>query len=109
MVIPDKFNLCQKCKGKPFPRWLRDKIDEWDDMNYPYESLRQSIVTCANKYLCPDCSRIYIKTFDDKNAFNKRTAGELEVFPYHQLVDILCGGSIEKKETEAKDNGNQET
>lgn len=67
MILPDDFNLCKECKKKPFIPWLRYKIDEWVDMNYPYESLRPSIATCANKYLCPDCSRIYIKTFDDAN------------------------------------------
>lgn len=67
MKWPDELNLCKECKGRPCPRWFKDKIEEWVDMNYPYSAFRPSLLVCAKKYLCPDCAERLIESIDRLN------------------------------------------
>lgn len=72
MKWPDELNLCKECKGHPCPRWFKDKIEEWVDMNYPYSAFRPSLLVCSKKYLCPDCAERLIESVDQLNGYQQQ-------------------------------------
>ena len=69
MIIPEvpKHALCNKCKKQPMPRWLKIKMEEYEDMNLPYISFRPYLEHMACKQLCPSCYRSTMLVWDDAN------------------------------------------
>lgn len=73
MRWPNELNLCKDCKRHSCPRWFLNKIEEWEDMDYPYSSFRPSLLVIARKTLCPDCAKKVIECADRINEWKPET------------------------------------
>lgn len=65
--IKGKLQLCRKCRKVKIPSWLMNDIDRAIDLDLPYETVRNSIVTVARRDLCPECALVVMRAYAAAN------------------------------------------
>lgn len=73
MIVPP-YTVCKKCGRKQMPGWFRNKMHEWRDMGYPYDTFRPSLIV-GTQNLCDDCRGKVIHSFDMANHFKDKQNG----------------------------------
>lgn len=68
MKVPD-YKLCSSCRHASCPRWFLNKIDEWEDMDYPYVTFGPSLITIGKRDLCEECFKKIVEAYDAANGY----------------------------------------
>lgn len=57
-------SVCRKCQDLPKPEWLDYRLEEWNDLDIPYEEFRPIICKALSKTMCDVCFSVNMERFD---------------------------------------------
>lgn len=70
-------SFCGKCQYREKPQWLDYRLEEWNDLDIPYEEYRPIIYKVLSKTMCDVCFSVNMERFD--RAYHYTAEGETAV------------------------------